>query len=58
VGAVLGDVAVFEDVDAVGFADGREAVGDDEAGAVAAQAIERFLHESFGAVVERGGGFV
>ena len=51
-------LAFAQDENLVGMADGAEAVGDDEAGAVGEQAFERFLNELFGAGVHAGGGLV
>eukprot|EP00903_Cladosiphon_okamuranus_P003719 g3717.t1 len=58
VGALLDDFPVIEDADEIGTADGGEAVGDDEGGAVCAEEVECLLDEFFGGVVEGGGGFV
>src|SRR6185437_1189960 len=43
---------------AVGVADGREAVGDDQHGAVLHQVGERALHQQLALVVERAGGLI
>ena len=58
VAAAFDDFAFFEDDDAVGIADGGEAVRDDNRGAVFAQALYRFLHFCLAVVVERRGGLV
>src|SRR5690606_1976664 len=50
---VLDDAAPVEDEDAVGAADGREAVGDDERGAPLRQPVERLLHGPLALGVER-----
>ena len=56
--ATFDDLAVFEDQDLIGAADGREAVGDDEGGAALAQIPKAFLDQRFALAVEAGGGFV
>ena len=58
VGAALGDMAAIEDEDLVSFEDSAEAVGDDDAGAVREDVLERFLDELFGLAVETAGGFI
>ena len=58
VGAALDDAALAQDEDLAGPADGAEAVGDDEAGAVGHEAVEGFLNEPLGGGVHAGGGFV
>lgn len=58
VAASFGDAAMFEDEDLICVADGGEAVGDDEAGAVGEEAVEGFLNEFFGGGIDAGGGFV
>lgn len=58
VGALLGDAAIFEDEDAVGHADGGEAVADEDGHFVAGEFGEAFEDFEFGAGVEGGGGFV
>ncbi len=57
-GALFVDLALFDDEDLVGAADGAEAVGDDEGGAVLHQALEGLLDEFFGGGINAGGGFV
>ena len=56
--AAFGDASAFEDEDLVGVADGGEAVGYDEAGAVFHEAVERFLDKTLGGRVHAGCGFV
>ncbi len=56
--AFLGDLAVAQDEDAVGVADGGEAVGDDEGGAAGDQRAEVLLDGSLGLRVHRAGGLV
>ena len=56
--AVFFELTVFEDENAVGVADGAEAVGDDDGGAPDDDLFERALNEGFGLVVDGGGGFV
>ena len=56
--ALLDEFAVVEDADLIGIADGGEAVGDDEGGAIGAEVFEGLLDEFFGGVIEGGGGFV
>ena len=58
VAADLDDAAVVEDDDAVGVADGAEAVGDDEGGAALLQLLQRLLDEVLALAVERRGGLV
>ncbi len=58
VGAGFDDAAAFEDDDFVGFADGGEAVGDDEDGAVLHEVFEGGLDLALGDGVDGGGGFV
>ena len=57
-GASLDEFALVEDADEIGIADGGKAVGDDEGGAVGAEAIEGLLDKLFSGVVEGGGGLV
>jgi hypothetical protein len=54
----FGDASAFEDEDLVGVADGGEAMGYDEAGAVFHEAVEGFLDESLGGCIHAGCGFV
>ncbi len=56
--AVFFELSVFEDEDAVGVADGGEAVGDDDGGAPDDDLFEGALDEGFGLVIDGGGGFV
>ena len=56
--AFLDDSAVVHDDDAVGGADGREAVRDDDGGAVVHQPVERVLDQPLAFRVERGRRFV
>ena len=58
VAAALDDAAAVHDEDLVGVADGREAVGDDEAGALRHEPVERLLDEPLGLRVHARGGFV
>lgn len=58
VGALGDDLAVLEDVDAVAVANGAEAVGDGDGGAIGGELVEGFLDLSFGDGVHGGGGFV
>src|SRR6185295_12240815 len=51
--AALDDPALLHHQDLVGVADGREPVGDDEAGPVAAEFDHRVLDEQFGSGVHR-----
>ena len=57
-GATLFDDTVVEDEDAIGTANGGEAVGDGEDGAVLHQVVDRALHLLLGDGVEGAGGFV
>ncbi len=50
--------AGFEHRDAVRVLNGREAVGDDDAGAALHQALQRLLHQALALAVERGGGLI
>ena len=56
--ALLDDATVLKHVDAVGIADGAETVGDDEAGAVRHEVLQRLLNLAFGFGVHAGGGFI
>ena len=56
--ASFGDASAFEDEDLVGVADGGEAMGYDEAGAVFHEAVEGFLDEALGGGIHAGCGFV
>jgi hypothetical protein len=56
--ALLDDAALFEDEDAVHGAEGGEAVGDADDGAVFGEVVDGFLDFGFGLGIERGGGFV
>jgi hypothetical protein len=58
VGATLDDAAVVDDADEVGAADGREAVRDDDGGAVGEGGIERRLDRGLVLDVEAAGGLV
>src|SRR5450631_85502 len=58
VGAALANLAVFENENFVGSADGGQAMGDDEGGAADHQVGQGFLHVHFRFGVEFGGGFV
>ena len=58
VGALFDDAALVEDVDAVGIADGGEAVGDDDGAAVLHEGVEGFLNEAFCFRIDGSGGFV
>ena len=51
--ALLGDLAVFHDENAVGVADGRESVRHDERGAPLHECIERILNFQFRSGVYR-----
>ena len=51
-------LAAVQHDDAVGVADGGQAVGDHERGAALHQVRERLLHEPLGFGVERRGGLV
>ena len=55
---LLDDVAVFHDEDEIRVTDGREPVGDDEAGTSLAQVGHGFLDEHLGSSVHRAGGLV
>ena len=57
-GTLFDDAAVFDDADAVGFADGGEAVSDDDGGTALHEGIEGFLNLFFGLGIEAGGGLV
>ena len=56
--ALFNDGAVFHDEDEIGIANSRQAVGDDEGGAICAQCVHRFLDEYLSAGIDRRGGFV
>ena len=57
-GALLDELAMMEDADAVRLLDGGEAMGDDETGAVGAEVFKGLLDETLGGVIKRGSGFV
>ena len=50
----LGDISAFDDQNLIGFADGTQAVGDDESGSPFEQLIETLLDVFFTFVVEVG----
>src|SRR4051794_27208694 len=55
---LLGNLAVFQDDDLAGAADGGETVGDDDGGAAVEEALEAALDRFLGADVDVGGGLV
>src|ERR1700744_3887871 len=57
-GALLDDLAVFEDDDLAGAAGGGEAVGDDDGGAAVEEALEASLDRFLGPHVDVGGRLV
>src|SRR5688500_12767076 len=56
--AALGDPALIEDDDLVGVDHGRQAVGDDDAGAARRDVVQRLLDRRLGAAVEGAGRLV
>ena len=58
VAAMLNELTALENEDAVGVADGGEAVSDDDGCAADSDLFERALDEGLGLVVDRGGGLV
>ena len=56
--ALLHQAALVEHQHLVGVFDGRQAMRDHQRGAIGHQPLQRVLHQAFGLVVERGGGFV
>jgi len=56
--AALDDATAIHDQDQVGGEDGREAVGDDDAGAPLHDALEGLLDERLGLTIQRAGGFI
>ena len=58
VGSPLNNPAVVQDHDAVGVADGGQAVGNDEGGTALHQGVHALLHQGLGAGVNGGGGLV
>ena len=56
--ALLDDAAFFEDEDGVHGAEGGEAVGNADDGAIFGEVVDGFLDFGFGLGIERGGGFV
>ena len=58
VGANLHELAVFDDQDAVGHADGAEAVADEDGGFAQGQLLEALEDFVLGAGIEGGGGLV
>src|SRR5580704_8002226 len=57
-GALFAEAAFVEDEDAVGVLDGAESMRDDERGAAAEEAAERFANLKFGFGVHARSGFV
>ena len=53
-GTLFRQPAGVDDDDAIGAADGAEAMGDDEGGTPGGQAFDGLLDERFGFIVERG----
>ena len=58
VGSAFYDLALFDDEDLIGAANGGETMGDDEGGAALHEEVEAVLDEGFGFGVEGAGGFV
>ena len=56
--AFFDDLALVHHHDAIGGANCREAVRNDDRRAMLHQAVERVLHQSFAFRIERGGRFV
>ena len=56
--ALLAEPAVVQHEDAVGLADGREAVRDDDRSAALEQLLQRLLDEAFGLGVDAARGLV
>jgi len=56
--AFLDDPPLVHDDDAVGLANGGEAMCDHQGGAIAHQPVERVLHEPFAFRVEGAGGLI
>ncbi len=56
--ALFDDLALIQDVDAVGAADGAETVGDDDGGASVEETFEGLLDLGFGDGIDIGGGFI
>ena len=56
--ALFDDLALIQDVDAVGSADGAQAVGDDDGGASCSSRSQALLDQGFGDGVDIGGGLV
>ena len=56
--ALFDDLALIQDVDAVGAANGAETVGDDDGGASVEEAFEGLLDLGFGDGIDIGGGFI
>ena len=52
------NLSVFEYQDHISVSDGREAVGDDQAGASLHQLVETFLDKDFAAGVDIAGRFI
>src|SRR5437899_648014 len=57
-GALLDDLAVGQDEDTMGVADGGQAVGHDETSAAGEELGQGLLDDAFGASVHRAGRFV
>src|SRR5882762_10259118 len=56
--AALDDVALAENEDEIGFANGAKAMGNNKCGAALQQQFERALKARFGHRINRAGGFV
>lgn len=56
--ALFDDAVARQHQDAVGMADGRQAMGDDQRGSPVRQAQQRLLHRPFALIVERAGRLV
>jgi hypothetical protein len=57
-GSMLNDRAVLHDVNTVGIADGGQAVGDNDRGAMFGDDVKRSLNRGFGFVIDGAGGFI
>ena len=58
VSAALDDFSVLQHDNAVGVADGGQAMGDDQSSPISYQSLERFLHGAFAFIIERAGSLI
>ncbi len=56
--AFVNQFAVAHDENAVGVTNGREAVGDDDAGPIGHESVQTLLNQYFGGRINTGGGLI